>query len=70
VSGNRPDQLSADDLLRLRGLVDAYADAVDRRDGAVLLGVFSDDGVLRVQSDDGPVENEWRAGDIPGPSTR
>jgi hypothetical protein len=50
--------------LALRDVVDRYADAVDRRDPAALRAVFSEQGVLRVQPDGGPVENEWSGTDL------
>jgi hypothetical protein len=56
--------VSPDDEVALRGLVDRYADAVDRRDGDVLRRLFTTTGVLRVQADGGPVENEWSGGDV------
>jgi hypothetical protein len=51
--------LTEADLLELRHLVDSYADAVDAKDEKRFTGLFTTDGVLRVQGDDGPVENEW-----------
>lgn len=56
--------LSVDDRVALRGLVDAYADAVDRRDQAAFLALFVPDGVLRVQPEDGPAEAEYRGEQI------
>jgi SnoaL-like domain len=52
--------LAVEDRVFLRGLVDAYADAVDRRDAVAFPALFVPDGVLRVQTDDGPVEAEYR----------
>lgn len=52
------------DAVALRDLVDRYADAVDRRDAPALRRTFTDDGVLRVQTDDGPAENEWIGPDV------
>lgn len=57
-------ELSVDDLAQLRQLVDRYADAVDRRDESALAAVFTGEGSLRVQADDGPVENEWSGGSL------
>ncbi len=54
--------MRAEDLVALRHLVDRYADAVDRRDAGALRELFTDEAVLRVQADDGPVESE-RSGD-------
>lgn len=54
-----PDQTTA-----LRHLVDRYADAVDRRDEATLRSLFTEDGVLSVQTEDGPLENEWSGADV------
>ena len=53
------DQLTTADIVGLRQLVDAYADAVDRLDETGLAQLFTDKGTLRVQTDDGPIENEW-----------
>ncbi|HET6873228.1 MAG TPA: nuclear transport factor 2 family protein [Acidimicrobiales bacterium] len=50
--------------IALRDVVDRYADAVDRRDADALVGLFTDDGVLRVQADGGPVENEWTGSEV------
>lgn len=50
--------------MALRDIIDRYADAVDRRDPVALRSVFSAQGVLRVQADDGPVENEWSGADV------
>lgn len=52
------------DSVALRDVVDRYADAVDRRDAEALRTLFADDGVLRVQTDDGPVESEWSGPDV------
>jgi hypothetical protein len=52
--------LSAEDLASLRQLVDAYADSVDRRDRLALMALFTDDAEVRVQTEDGPVEQSWR----------
>lgn len=43
--------LTVADLVGLRQLIDRYADAVDRRDGDGLLGLFADDGALQVGDD-------------------
>jgi SnoaL-like protein len=51
--------VSPDDVVALRHLVDCYADALDRRDAEALRALFTDDGLIRMQSDDGPVEAEW-----------
>lgn len=59
-------ELTAGDLLELRQLVDSYADAVDRRDEEAFAGVFTEDGVMRVQPDDGQVENEWSGRELAG----
>jgi hypothetical protein len=56
--------LSAEDLASLRQLVDAYADSVDRRDRGALLALFTDDAEVRVQTEDGPVEQSWRGEQI------
>lgn len=50
--------------VRLRDVVDRYADAVDRGDAAGLLALFTPDGTLTVQADGGPVENEWSGADV------
>ena len=47
------------DLAELRQLVDRYADAVDRRDGAALVDLFDTGGTVTVQADGGPVEASW-----------
>jgi SnoaL-like protein len=52
--------LVADDLVGLRQLVDAYADAIDRRDGEALLGLFGVEAQLRVQAEHGPVESSYQ----------
>jgi hypothetical protein len=57
-------ELTVDDLATLRQLVDRYADAVDRRDESALVALFTIEGTLRVQADDGPVENEWSGADL------
>ncbi len=49
--------LTTEDTASLNRLVDAYADAVDRRDAAALIGLFTPQGRLRVQAEDGPVES-------------
>jgi ketosteroid isomerase-like protein len=46
----------SDDALALRGLVEAYALAVDRADGATVAGLFVDDGVLALWIDPGTSE--------------
>lgn len=48
----------------LRDVVDRYADAIDRRDADALLGLFTEDGILRVQADGGPQENEWTGSEV------
>lgn len=53
-----------EDIVALRELADRYADAVDRRDNEGLIALFTDGGVLRVQGDDGPVENEWAGREV------
>jgi SnoaL-like domain len=60
------DALSPADHVELRRLVDAYADAVDGLDDAAFIGLFTPDGTLRVQSDDGPSENVWAGPDLTG----
>jgi hypothetical protein len=57
-------ELTVDDLTALRQLVDCYAFAVDRRDESALAALFTTDGSLRVQTDEGPVENEWAGPDL------
>jgi hypothetical protein len=57
-------ELTADDVATLRQLVDRYADAVDRRDESALAALFTANGSLRVQADEGPVENEWFQGNL------
>jgi hypothetical protein len=52
-------ELTVDDLAGLRQLVDRYADAVDRKDDSAFTDLFTTDGSLRVQPDEGPVESEW-----------
>lgn len=59
------EPLTDSDLIELRRLVDAYADAVDRKDESRLLSLFTGDGVLRVQTDEGPIENEWAGPALP-----
>jgi SnoaL-like domain len=54
-----PGPLSADDRLALRLLVDEYADAVDRKDRPALVGLFTPDGELRVQGEEGPAEGVY-----------
>lgn len=56
--------LPVEDRVALRALVDAYADAVDRRDEAAFLALFVTDGVLRVAPEDGPAEAEYRGREI------
>lgn len=56
--------MNADDAVALRDLVDRYADSVDRRDPGSLRDLFTAGGILRVQTDDGPVENEWAGADV------
>lgn len=51
--------LGPGDLADLRQLVDRYADAVDRRDGAALVGLFTEGGEVSVQADGGQVEDRW-----------
>jgi SnoaL-like domain len=51
--------LTAEDTTALSRLVDAYADAVDRRDTAALVELFTPDGRLRVQAEDGPVQSSF-----------
>jgi hypothetical protein len=51
--------LTAEDTTALNRLVDAYADAVDRRDAAALIGLFTPEGRLRVQTEDGPVQSSF-----------
>lgn len=55
-----------EDIVALRRLSDVYADAVDRRDAAALLDVFSADARLVVQPDGGPVQDEWSGEGISG----
>lgn len=59
-------ELTEADLLQLRQLVDTYADAVDRVDETRFLNLFTSDGTLRVQADEGPVENEWAGSELTG----
>jgi ketosteroid isomerase-like protein len=56
--------LTPEDLNELRQLAYRYADAVDRRDRDAFVDVFTPDGVLRVQPDDGPVESERSGADL------
>ncbi len=58
--------LPAADAIELRQLVDRYADAVDRRDGPAVAGLFAPDGVLRVQADGGPIEAEFAGAGVAG----
>jgi SnoaL-like domain len=51
--------LTAEDTTCLNRLVDAYADAVDRRDAEALIALFTPQGRLRVQTEDGPVESSY-----------
>jgi SnoaL-like domain len=57
-------RLSAEDISTLSQLVDAYAEAVDRRDAQALLGLFTTDGRLRVQAEGGPVESSYQGADV------
>lgn len=59
-------ELTSDDLVELRQLAFRYADAVDRRDGEAFRALFTEDGAMRVQTDDGPVENEWSGDGLAG----
>jgi SnoaL-like domain len=52
-------RLTAEDTIALGQLVDAYADSVDRRDVAALVRLFTPDGRVRVQTEDGPVESSY-----------
>jgi ketosteroid isomerase-like protein len=52
-------RLTVEDTSSLSHLVDAYADAVDRRDAMALVGLFTPDGRVRVQPEDGPVESSY-----------
>jgi SnoaL-like domain len=56
--------LSAEDAGSLSRLVDAYADAVDRRDAQALLALFTPDGRLRVRAEGGPVESSYQGADV------
>lgn len=58
------DALTSADLLHLRHLVDSYADAVDRLDEDAFRALFTEDGALRVQPDEGPTESEWTGRDV------
>ncbi len=60
------EQLTTTDLVNLRHLVDAYADAVDRLDEKTFSSLFTPDGVLRVQADDAAIENEWSGPGLAG----
>jgi hypothetical protein len=52
---------NARDLLELRGLVDAYASAVDDRDGAAMAALFVPDGSLLVyEADSGELAHSYR----------
>jgi hypothetical protein len=62
--GRVTGKLTVDDLAGLRQLVDRYADVVDRRDESALAGLFTADGSIRVQPDDGPVQSEWSGENI------
>jgi hypothetical protein len=57
-------RLTAEDARSLSHLVDAYADAVDRRDATDLVGLFTPDGRLRVQAEEGPVESSYEGAAI------
>ena len=52
--------LTVDNLVALRQLVDAYADAIDGGDGSALAALFTPDGVLRAR------EQEWRGPQVAG----
>lgn len=56
--------MRAEDAAALRDLVDRYADAIDRRDEEALRRLFTDDGVVKVQADGGPLESEWSGPDL------
>jgi hypothetical protein len=58
VSGQ--NGLGAEDVVALRHLVDAYADAVDRRDGDALVALFDSEAQMRVQGEQGPVESSYQ----------
>jgi hypothetical protein len=59
-------ELTAADLVELRQLVDAYADAVDRLDDIEFPALFTGRAVLLVQTDDGPIENQWSGAGVTG----
>jgi hypothetical protein len=59
-------EANSEDAVALRQLVDRYADAVDARDGDGLRAAFTAGGILRVQADGGPVENEWSGAGVVG----
>jgi SnoaL-like domain len=57
-------RLTADDTSSLSHLVDAYADAVDRKDPTALVRLFTPDGRVRVQAEDGPVESSYEGAGV------
>lgn len=64
--GRRSVSLTPGDMVELRQLVDRYADAVDRRDGAALAALFDADGAVVMQAGGGPQPAAWAGPDLPG----
>ena len=60
LTHGRADPLSPGDRTALRALVDAYAVAVDRRDVAGFLAVFTDDATLSTFEPDGRRRGGYR----------
>jgi len=61
-----PASLTVEDISFLNRLVDAYADAIDRRDVAALLALFTAEGRVRVQAEGGPVESSYEGPAVSG----
>ncbi len=57
--------LSTGDMVELRQLVDRYADAVDRRDGAALAALFDPHGAVVMLAGGDPVGSRWAGADLP-----
>ena len=58
-------RLTVEDTNSLSYLVDAYADAVDRRDATALARLFTPDGRVRVLAEGGPVESSYQGAALP-----